>query len=65
MDTFVDLVDLVSVMCDDILGCCPAKLGSTRPGAFHEPTVKDSPQPQASLMFGFLNANFALGKRVG
>ena len=26
----------------------------------HEPTVKDSPHPQASLMFGFLNANFAL-----
>ena len=26
-----------------------------------DPTVKDSPHPQASFMFGFLNANRALG----
>ena len=29
-------------------------------GDNHDPTVKDSPHPQASLIFGFLNANFAL-----
>ena len=28
----------------------------------HDPTVKDSPHPQASLIFGFLNANFALSR---
>jgi hypothetical protein len=27
---------------------------------FHLPTVKDSPHPQASVMFGFLNENLAL-----
>ena len=30
--------------------------------AHYDPTVKDSPHPQASLILGFLNANFALQK---
>ena len=29
-----------------------------------QPTVNDSPHPHASLMFGFLNANYA-GETIG
>lgn len=39
------------------------KQNEKNPAGYYELTVNDSPHPHASLILGFLNANFALQRK--